>query len=546
MRRFAALYAQLDATTRTTAKVAALVAYFRAAPPADAAWALRFLTGEVPRRAVPARTLLRWAGEASALPTWLSDECYDAVGDLAETITLLLPPADALAEPPPLHQLITQTLLPLQGADETRQREVISDAWCGLDSGQRLVFHKLITGVFRVGVARTLVVRALAEIAGIPPAVMAHRMSGGAARVDTAPTAEAHLRLLAGSDGAVSSDDAAKPYPFFLAHPLPTTPEELGLRGDWQVEWKWDGIRSQLLRRGATVALWSRGEDLIGDAFPELIASAAWLPTDAVLDGEVLAWTGDAPLPFASLQRRLNRKRVSAKMQREVPVVFLAYDLLEVDGVDWRGRTLAERRARLEQLIPAMHPRLRLSPIVSDDWPLLTARRDEARARGVEGLMLKRRDAPYGVGRITGAWWKWKIAPFELDAVLVYAQRGHGRRAGLYTDYTFAVWRENADGSRTLVPVAKAYSGLTDAEIRDVDRFIRGHTTETFGPVRAVTPELVFTLHFEGIQISKRHQSGIAVRFPRMARMRPDKRAADADTLGHLRALADLPVSAGA
>ncbi len=309
---------------------------------------------------------------------------------------------------------------------------------------------------------------------------------------------------------------------------------------DWLVEWKYDGMRAQLLRRDGVNWLWSRGEELITERFPELAQLA--LPEGTVLDGEILIWqAGDVPAPFSDLQQRMGRKTLPAKLLAELPAVLVAYDVLELDGVDVRQLPQLERRALLETLVAQVGaPTLRLSPrIAAASWDALAAIRSESRARGVEGLMLKAVSAAYGVGRTknVGTWWKWKIAPYAIDAVLIYAQAGHGRRASLYTDYTFAVWDGEHGEERKLVPFAKAYSGLTDAEIGQVDAAIRKTTIEKFGPVRSVQPTMVFEIGFEGIAASSRHKAGIAVRFPRILRRRVDKAIADADTLATLKAM---------
>jgi DNA ligase 1 len=524
MKRFTELFTALDGTTRTSVKLRVLESYFADAEPADAAWALFFLSGRRPKRAIPARRLLEWAAAASGVPQWLAEESYFAVGDLAETVALLLPETTA-ATGLPLHRVVADFIEPLPAAAEPEKRSLMERAWPEMDARQRLVFHKLVTGAFRVGVAQTLVSRALAAVAHVEPGVMAHRLMG-----EWQPTAADYLRLLSG-DGL--SDDAARPYPFFLAHAV-DDPAELGDIGDWQVEWKWDGIRAQLIRRGGRIVLWSRGEELLTERFPEITEAARRLPDGVVLDGEILCWRAESVLPFAVLQRRIGRRSPGPRILAEAPAIFLAFDLLEHDAADLRGETLADRRALLESVIAhaGVSP-LRVSPTVpTNDWETLRSLREQSRERGVEGFMLKRAASRYGVGRKRGDWWKWKVEPYSVDAVLVYAQRGHGRRASLYTDYTFAVW----DGDE-LVPFAKAYSGLTDAEIRKVDRFVRHHTLERFGPVRRVEPRLVFELAFEGIQLSTRHRSGVAVRFPRMARWRTDKQPRDADTLDTVRSL---------
>ncbi|MFO7707371.1 MAG: ATP-dependent DNA ligase [Desulfobacterales bacterium] len=531
MKRFAALYAELDRTTGTAEKVRALSDYFAATPAADAAWALSFLIGRRPRRPVPTTRLKRWAAEAAGIPEWLFAACYETVGDLAETITLLLPPDREEAGPVrPLHAWIEERLIPLRGLPEERQREALLAAWRSMDRAERLAWNKLITGGFRVGVSQRLVVRALAEQLGVEAAAVAQRLMG-----DWTPDEAFWARL-----GAACTDDAdqSRPYPFYLAHPLEEGPEALGPAAEWLAEWKWDGIRAQLVRRGGSVFIWSRGEELVTEKFPEIGAAAEEVPDGCVLDGEILAWRDGRPLDFARLQQRIGRKNLTGKVLAEAPAVFMAYDLLESEGRDLRVQALSERRAALEALLSAAGgPVLLLSPRLSaPDWPALAALRQEARQRGVEGLMVKRLSSAYGVGRRRGDWWKWKLDPLAVDAVLVYAQPGHGRRATLYTNYTFAV----RDGE-ILVPFAKAYSGLTAAEICEVDRFVRANTTERFGPVRAVKPELVFEIAFEAIRPSPRHKSGVAVRFPRIARRRADKRPAEADTLEALKSLLREP-----
>ncbi|MCI0376735.1 MAG: ATP-dependent DNA ligase [Gemmataceae bacterium] len=544
MKLFAELYQALDATTKTKEKLRALVSYFQQSPPQDAAWAVFFLLGRRPRLALSWPKLRAWACKAAAIPDWLFDECYHAVGDLAETIALVLPEHRS-TDVEPLHHWIETQLLSLAKLDDSGQREVLEQAWAGLNQMERFVWNKLITGAFRVGVSHQLVTRALAQVANLPAGVVAHRLMG-----HWQPTAAFYQSLI---EPETADTALSRPFPFFLAHPLEDPVESLGDVALWQAEWKWDGIRAQFIRRQGQVFLWSRGEELVTERFPEIAESALWLPDGTVLDGEILPWKDGHVLPFAQLQRRIGRKNLSARMLAAVPVVFLAFDILERTGEDVRAMPLHERRAWLEELIQAAHvDRLILAPkltvgrtFLSDQtdknvhptssassWEELARLREESRARGVEGLMLKRLDSAYGVGRQRGAWWKWKINPFTMDAVLIYAQRGSGKRASIYTDYTFGVWDEGK-----LVPVAKAYSGLTDEEIRQVDRFVRQNSLEKFGPVRAVPPVHVFELAFEGIGFSTRHKSGVAVRFPRIARWRKDKKPEEADTLATLRKL---------
>ena len=551
MRQFAALYRALDASSRSGPKQAALAAYFSTAPGHDAAWALWLLCGERLPQPVPTRVLKAAAMQVSGLDETMFADCYEAVGDLAETIALLLPEGGK-DDGACLQDWVTERVVPLRGQPPEAQVKTLARLWMCVDRADAFVLNKLLTGGLRVGVSRGLALRGLAVSSGLPVEMLAARMAG-----KWLPDAQNWQRLVS-ADIAAPAD--AQPYPFRLAHPLETSPETLGAAHDWIAEWKWDGIRGQLLRRGAA-HLWSRGDENLDAAFPDLLADALGLPVGTVLDGEVLvagldtggtiAAAADLPgiparyqprvgvAPFAALQRRLGRKAPGKALLSSHPAMFLAFDLLELDGSDWRGRPLGERRAALERTLgafsdPLAAPRILPAPVLDPgDWATLAALRQSARELGAEGLMLKRAASAYGSGRTRGDWWKWKLDPYSVDAVMVYAQAGHGRRAGLFTDYTFAVWHEGA-----LVPFAKAYSGLSDAEIREVDRFVRRNTLETFGPVRQVRPDLVFEIGFEGIQASRRHKAGIAVRFPRMLRWRRDKPAAEADSLEALRELA--------
>lgn len=534
MKRFTELFTRLDESNRTNDKLAALRDYFGEAEPQSAAWALWFLMGNRMRAPVKTKLLREWASQLSEFPLWMVEECYDHVGDLAETLALILPVSDDAGVDWPLWRLVEDKVVALSDWDGPLQFQLVREAWHRLPPAQRFVYNKLITGGFRVGVSRTLVVRALAECAGVERAEMEHRLMGS-----WRPSAEAFAQLI--SRESAPEDNPARPYPFFLACPLEGAPADLGEPADWRTEWKWDGIRAQLIKRAGQVVLWSRGEEMIAERFPEVTTLAARLPDGVVLDGELLAWRDDRPLPFAVLQKRIGRTKLSARVLAESPAAFLAYDCLEFKGEDLRERTLRERVTLLGKALVGFHSKdssLLLGEAVDfDTWESLAEVRATSRERGVEGVMLKRWDSPYRVGRVKGDWWKWKIDPYSVDAVMVAAQSGHGRRSGLYTDYTFAIW----DGDE-LVTFAKAYSGLTDAEIVEVDRWVRRHTVSRHGPVRVVNPELVFELHFEGIAESTRHKSGLAVRFPRMARWRKDKPASEADTLETVRAL--LPDSA--
>jgi DNA ligase-1 len=538
MREFARLYAELDETTSTTRKLDALQSYFSHAAPENAAWAVYFLAGGKPRQAVPTKLLRQYAIEYAGLDEWLFDESYHAVGDMAETIAHILPPPTRRSDVG-LAEWMEQRIGPLRGADPGTIREALFAAWDELDWRERFLFVKLIGGGFRVGVSRLLVTRALAAIAAVDSKLIAQRLMGWTDN-SVRPTATSFLQLIAAQSDEEHKLRGGQPYPFFLAHQLQGEPSALGEVDDWQVEWKYDGIRAQLVRRGGQNFLWSRGEDLITERFPEL--GNLRLPEGTVLDGEVLIWQPgcDAPAPFADLQKRIGRKTLSAKLLAELPAVLCCYDLLEFNGVDLRALPQHERRALMETEVTAIDaPQLRLSPVVkADSWDELARLRAESRERGVEGMMLKARSAQYGVGRTkdVGTWWKWKIDPYTVDAVLIYAQAGSGRRASLYTDYTFAVWDGEGE-ERRLVPFAKAYSGLTDAEIQQVDNAVRKTTIEKFGPVRSVKPTMVFEIGFEGIALSTRHKAGIAVRFPRILRRRFDKPVEEADTLDSLKGL---------
>lgn len=548
MKAFAELYLRLDATTSSNAKLQALRDYFASAPAGDAAWAVYFLAGGRPRQLVPSRLLRELATEQAGLPEWLFEESYQAVGDLAEAISLLLP-ENPHGTDEGLAIWVEHHLLPLRGQPGEAVRERLPQLWSKLDRPSLMLCLKLVTGSFRVGVSKLLVTRALAQLAGLDAKRVAQRMVGYT-DLSHRPVAASYLKLVAPESDDEHQQRGGQPYPFFLAHALQLPVEQfdsaLGAVQDWQVEWKWDGIRAQVVKRDGQLWVWSRGEELITERFPELHSLAATLPDGVVIDGEILVWKpggdGIAVQPFALLQQRLGRKNLGKKLLADAPVMLQAYDLLEWQGEDWRNRPQHERRRQLEHLL-AQHPLapLLLSPLLTgDSWADLARQREASRSLGVEGLMLKQREALYGVGRTKdmGLWWKWKIDPFSVDAVLIYAQRGHGRRASLYSDYTFAVW-DGPPGAaqRTLVPFAKAYSGLSDEEMRKVDAVVRKTTIETFGPVRSVTPTLVFELGFEGIALSKRHKSGIAVRFPRMLRWRHDKTVEQADDLATLQAL---------
>lgn len=524
MQHFSNLISTLAQRTKTNEKLDAISRYFATADERDKPWVLALFSGRRPKRVVSSTLLKQWCMDATGLPEWLFNECYHTVGDLGETIALLLPPPSATGDPKPLHYWIDR----LTALQETEKEAFIRNAWDRMDTGERFVFNKLITGGFRIGVSQSMMVNALSKTYHLEPATLSHLISG-----NWDPQQTTMEELL---NEELRHADDSKPYPFFLAYALETPPDMLGAPEEWQAEWKWDGIRGQIIRRNGQMFIWSRGEELLTDKFPELTALLSFLPDGTAIDGEILTFDQqqNRPLPFNALQTRIGRKNVTKKQLQEAPVAFLGYDLLEWEGRDMRTLPLSERRALLEALIARVHqPALKISPAVDfSDWKALAALREQSRDNGSEGLMLKRKSSAYQTGRRRGDWWKWKIDPFTVDAVMIYAQKGHGRRSNLYTDYTFAV--RNGD---QLVPFAKAYSGLTDKEIAMVDNWVKRNAVEKFGPVRTVKPELVFEIAFEGIAASNRHKSGIALRFPRIHRWRQDKSVDEINTLDDLKQL---------
>ncbi len=532
MKLFTELYTELDRTNKTNEKIEVLRKYFADADAKDAAWALYFLSGRKPRQIVPSKKLKEWAIAEAGIPEWLYEESRDTVGDGSETIALLLPNNPQVDETP-FHILIEEKLLPLRKADEEIQQTEVLKRWRGMNYHQRLVYNKLISGSFRVGISQQLVMRALSGLCELPTDIIAQRLMG-----EWEPTAEFFNKVV-NQELAEEDTPIARPFPFHLAHQADFPVADLGSLSDWQAEWKWDGIRAQIIKRAGEIFIWSRGEDLMTERFPEIAKAAENLPDGTVLDGEILPWNADGVMLFNDLQRRIGRKTLGAKLLSDVPVILQCYDLIEYEGADIRSLEFKTRREYLEKTLENLDAQskkvLRPTQIVeAANWENLAEIRTQSRSLKVEGFMLKRRDSPYRTGRHRGDWWKWKIDPMTIDAVLIYAQKGSGKRSNLFTDYTFAVW-----SGGELVPFAKAYSGLTDAEIRKVDYFVRNNTKETFGPVRSVTPKLVFELAFEAIQKSSRHKSGVAVRFPRILRWRSDKTIEQADSLETIHALVE-------
>ena len=521
---FAALVQALGTATGTNDKLDALAQYFVTAEDNDKVWVIALFSGRRPKRIASTTLLQQWSNELSGTPAWLFEECYHTVGDLAETIALLLPPPVATATETYSLSYYLEQLIALEKQDEAVKKEFVIHHWQRMNKEERFVFNKLLTGGFRIGISQKMMVNALAKKITLSASVIAHRISG-----NWDPATTKFQELLLEQEAPV---DFSRPYPFYLAYALDQDPQQLGAPEEWQAEWKWDGIRGQIIKRNNELFVWSRGEELMTEKFPEYHSLLPLLPDGVALDGEIIPSIDGKPMPFALLQTRIGRKNITKKHLSESPIAFYAYDLLEHEGADIREQPLDIRRPLLEQIVmAASHPALQLSPIIPfNGWSQLATIREQSRSQLAEGLMLKRKSASYQVGRKVGDWWKWKIQPLTIDAVMIYAQKGHGRRSNLYTDYTFAV----KDGDK-LVSFTKAYSGLTDKEFNEVDAFVKRNSLEKFGPVRTVKPELVFEIAFEGIAASNRHKSGVALRFPRISRWRKDKKADEINTLDDLK-----------
>lgn len=528
MKAFATLITKLGTSTKTNEKLDALVQYFSVAHDTDKVWVIALFSGRRPKRLVSSAFLKRWCMDITSLPEWLFEECYHTVGDLAETIALLLPEPSVVAPEELTLTYFIDKLVAIEKEEESVKKEFVTSSWMQLDKDERFVFNKLLTGNFRIGVSQKTIVNALARTTSLDASIIAHRISG-----NWDPSAITFDTLLSEENAGA---DFSKPYPFYLAYAVDDV-HTLGPEKEWQAEWKWDGIRGQLIKRNNELFVWSRGEELMTDKFPEYHSFTEALPEGIVLDGEIIPSIEGKPLPFALLQTRIGRKTITKKNLQEAPIAFFAYDILEYEGKDIRDRSLSSRRQLLEEVVrQANHASIILSPVIDfESWEQLTEMRTHAREMGSEGIMLKRRSSTYQVGRKVGDWWKWKIDPLVIDAVMIYAQKGHGRRSNLYTDYTFAV----KDGDK-LVTFTKAYSGLTDKEFAEIDSFVKRNSIEKFGPVRTVKPELVFEIAFEGIAASNRHKSGVALRFPRMSRWRKDKKADEINTLDDLKKMLEV------
>ncbi|WP_199119326.1 ATP-dependent DNA ligase [Pedobacter sp. ASV28] len=525
MRRFSQLIQELELSNKTNDKINALVDYFNEAEDKDKPYVIALFTGKKPKRPVNTALIRQWATELSGIPEWLFTESYHNVGDLSETIALILPPAQYHLEKP-LHQWMSELTL-LNHKTDDEKKDYILTAWNSLTIQERFIFNKLISGNFRIGVSNKMLVNAIAKQSNEDSNKIMHSIMG-----KWQPDAITYDELTAGKH--VNTDNSW-PYPFCLAYALDTAPENLGETSTWQAEWKWDGIRGQIIKRKGELFIWSRGEELVTEQFPELHFLKDELDDGIVLDGEILAVKDGNVLPFSILQQRLNRKTIHKSQLSNAPIGFFCYDILELNGSDIRNEHLAKRRAILEQVINGLGTKhiVLLSPIIEfTGWQQLAEIRENARHINSEGIMLKKIDSIFHAGRKRGDWWKWKINPYTIDTVMIYAQKGSGRRANFYTDYTFAV-----RNGEQLITIAKAYSGLTDREIKEVNTFVNKNAIEKFGPVRTVKPELVFEIAFEGIAESKRHKAGLALRFPRISRWRKDKKADEINTLDDLRQL---------
>lgn len=529
MKAFATMITALGTSTKTNEKLELLSDYFNTAPGPDKVWTIALFSGRRPKRLISSSYIRLWAYEVTGLPEWLFEECYHTVGDLAEAVALMLPDPTSTAPDSQTLSWVIKQLTQLEKKTEEEKKNFIIGSWMQMDKDERFVFNKLLTGNFRIGVSQKMMVNALAKTVELEPNIIAHRISG-----NWDPSETDFSALISNEHAAI---DFSKPYPFYLAYALDVEPQQLGSEEDWQAEWKWDGIRGQMIKRNDELFVWSRGEELMTEKFPEYHSVADVLSNGVVIDGEIIPSVGGKPLPFALLQTRIGRKNVTKKNLQEVPICFFAYDLLEYEGQDIREMPLSERRTLLEKIVEeANHPSIILSLVIDfKNWNELIELRTHSRENGAEGMMLKRKNSSYQVGRKVGDWWKWKIDPLVIDAVMIYAQKGHGRRSNLYTDYTFAV----RDGDK-LVSFAKAYSGLTDKEFAQVDYFVKNNSLEKFGPVRTVKPELVFEIAFEGIAASNRHKSGVALRFPRISRWRKDKKPGEINTLDDLKKMLEI------
>ena len=532
LNKFSKLFEDLDSNNSSNKKVNSLTKYFKLNNNLNNILTIYLLIGKKNKRFISGKSLREYYANIYKIPKWLIDECYSKVGDSAEVISLLL--QDKLLEKNikddiSLNELINEILPKLKKLDENKKKLYIKSLWEKISKDNQLIFNKILSGTFRIGVSKGLVVKAISNMTGVDESIILHRLMG-----ELEPIEETYMFLI--NQKLEQKELDYKPYPFQLANTFDERIKETISVDKYQFESKWDGIRSQIIKRSNNISIWTRGEELVNKTFPELIKIISHFKNDFVLDGEILIWdeNKNRPKNFSLLQKRLGRKSPSLKIQKDLPVVFMAYDILEINGKDIRSKILSERRNILEKSFSnlisedkSIIGKIKITKLHQiSNWIDLEEVKNSARKSNTEGLVIKDKQSEYVPGRKKGNWWKYKIDPMQLDGVLIYARPGSGKRADLYTDYSFGIWEDNK-----LVKFANAYSGLNNEEIRELDKWIRRNTLEKFGPVRSVKPELVFEISFDNIQISKRHKSGIALRFPRITKWRRDKNIMEADNL---------------
>jgi len=533
LNNFSELFLNLDSSNSTNNKIEVLKNYFLSNDPIDNSWAIYLLTGKSNKRFISGRYLKNLFSELYEYPVWLIDTCYLKVGDSAEVITLLLKNKSTSRKKVllniSLNELLSKTIPDLSKLNDEEKNFKIKNMWETLPEDNHLIFNKILTGTFRVGVSIGLITKSISKLINIDEEIISHRLMG-----NFEPSIDSYEFLI--NKNINLQELNSKPFPFLLANTIEDKIFKHSIN-DFQFEWKYDGIRMQLIKRSGNVSLWTRGQELVNDSFPELVDKMSHIKDDFVLDGELLVWNFKEQIAFdfSLLQKRINRKSPTRSIQIKYPIIFIAYDLLEINGRDIREIKLENRRIELEKYFSKWHNKTEnnisaifkiCNLIFPKDWPDALNYKEKSRENNTEGLIIKKKTSIYSSGRKRGIWWKYKVDPMQLDAVLIYAKGGSGRRAGLYTDYSFALWKD-----KELIKFASAYSGLTNIEIKELDKWIRKNTIEKFGPVRSLKPEMVFEISFEKIQISKRHKSGIAVRFPRITKWRKDKKINDADSL---------------
>ena len=507
MRQFAALIRKLELSSRQNEKVLVLSAYFQEAAEKDRVWAIALLSQRRPSRTMTLRQMKKWALEFSGIPEWLFEESYQIVGDLAETIALILPPPTGQAEQGLSHWI--ETITELKGRASEAQKALVFKSWEVLDKAERFQFNKLVTGSFRVSVSQRLMTRALSLATGMPETVLAHRISGG-----WDPESTAFQDLVREQS---PTEEAGRPYPFQRIHPLEEGPNVLGETSGYLIDWKWEGIRCQLIRRSSNSFIWSEKGELITGAFPAIASALDNFPEGLVLDGEIVIMQDAGVGPASGIEKRLGMKKPGPKALRELPAAFIAFDILEREGTDLRDRPLLERKQQLLDLAGQVDATgeviLFSDPLPVNDWADVAGFRAEARNMRADGLLIKKRELPYRSGDVEGPWLHWKPEAHTINALLIYATRGQGGSTRQYTDLSFAVWAGDQ-----LVPFTRTIEGLPEEDMAELSSWIRENTVERFGPVRSVRAEQVFEIAFEGIEPSSRHRSGLILRSPRILR----------------------------